>query len=668
MITNKLIRIRDLGFYKKINFCFTKKFIDHVAFIFFSILACFLIFKIYQNQYLGIQNKHPEWTNDAVLLKYLDGDLQYLPFAYSLSRLNFGEFQVFDSTGELFVPFPLASSLPIALILGIFKQNGWFLVKPIVVMCYLFAANFFFSAITNRATLSLIFAIAFIFGFLDPIFSNHLMGLPENITQAINTRIPRPFVTSLYELLFFGFLLRAIRVYKSSNLTYVFLAAILAILIQGQIYTGFILSILILFLIFNRCIKFSIKNAITFILTFIFVLSPMIFQRILYNTEMSYRFGLEIVSRDFFIDRLINGSQLKYIFYIFLATVISWFLNRLIASDRLRFIYNQAIVIILLLVIPIVSLNLFGIITGRMIQGYHFGEAITSLKPFATFFSITIMISMLSVAFDKLSCTHLKFLTNSFLITCICSCLIISMLIHANKSINKYSHKGGVTGWHNRADADDYKELGKDYQSAFSELTKFISSKPEYLQGILLTFDHQVQSWWMIAGKNRYLYLPDVFMSTLERSEIETRFSAACRFLGLNPQQCIDLINSSNSNYESFGSNNSINNFFFSHAFYHANSAFSNPKLSYSPAEKGKFNQIPIEHSWFLLIPESEIARLKYKFSQDSDIYRDPNLVVLFSKGRMNYIINKFLNNGRGNDYNLVYQNDIFNVYQKKAN
>src|SRR5262249_2753827 len=150
---------------------------------------------------------------------------------------------------------------------------------------------------------------------------------------------------------------------------------------------------------------------------------------------------------------------------------------------------------------------------------------------------------------------------------------------------------------------------GPGYQTDFSTVTDFFTVRTagENRRLILSTFDHQLAVWWL-AFKRQYLFVPDVFISTLPQAEIENRFGANCQLIGISPNECLGLL----LDIDKWSSmDNPVANFFFGSALYHTNKSYSrDAEESYLPEQIASTRRTGLERSWHLQISQPEQLRL----------------------------------------------------------
>lgn len=590
---------------------------------------------------------------DTRILLFLNCDLQYLPLISNISKYSITEFQTYEILNTKLLGFPLISSVPVSIFISIFEKNGWIYFKGFY-KCIYFIIFFFISyKITKEKLLSLLISLSFYLKlpFLDlkiPLFFHKYFVLPGSTGYQIGERIPRPFITDLYGwllVLLFAYLI-SLKVKENSRYIFFILGITLGACLQGGIYIFITFLVTLLLLVSFKIISISLKQICLTLAAFLISIIPFIAQHYSTAPDVLIRLGLEEIPRIFFLQRLLNLNQIASIFLIIFLIIL-----KKIKGDS----FNSYIFFSLILFLTSqLALNIFGLVSGKMIQGYQFRDASFY---FFSIFNLVLLVTMSKYILKNLNLNTLK---NACIFM-----LTIYLLTSFTKTVFKNINTKNINYWHLRSDFELYKSLGPNYQKDFSSLTSYLEVHDSLKKTILLTHDHQLASWWL-AFKGKQLYLPDVFLSTLKQSEVESRFAFHCEILGLKEKACIELLTFSDPANPSIGMNNAISNFFFGHAYYHTNEKHHIGNLAgYSFRQQEQIQSISLENSWHLLIAEKEQDRLINKFRENFYSFKLPDKIILFNSGRLANIEGIFQHSKYFSKYKKIYTNNTFVVFSK---
>src|SRR5664280_2874841 len=154
------------------------------------------------------------------------------------------------------------------------------------------------------------------------------------------------------------------------------------------------------------------------------------------------------------------------------------------------------------------------------------------------------------------------------------------------------------------------------YQRDFRELHGVLD-RPEYANASVLgTFDIQLASWW--EYKRRYLYLPDIFNTTLPDSVVELRVYQFLRLAGASTEEFGRLLDSPYFINRVVGGST-----------YQANSLFTPwPLYEYSADARRRIASSP--PTWNVEMPESEKVRLMRAYDRAGEVrQRDSALDII---------------------------------------
>jgi len=640
----------------------SKHFISKAVLLIFIFALCFWV-GVKQSDFVA--ERTTNWNKETQLLQFLEKDLQYFPFVAALSTGKLSEFQTKDDAGSTLIGIPFFSVAPIAILVAAFGENGWIYSRGLIYSFYFFSFFALVYVLTGQFILSLAIGLFYFIGcfnsFNFPLVLEAKLDLlvPEHLNYSIDTRIPRPLVADLYAWLLIGAVVLLVKnTLRNENTLGAWLGVLvlLCLLMQAEIYLAFTFVITFCVLIAVRVLAIKLRQLPVLAAAGILLISPFMVQLITSSADLHARLGVEIVPRSVFLSSIASGHY----FRLFLASLV--FLSVLKLLEHWNWITRFDFRVLLLLTATVTisqcGMDLFGLITGKMIQGYHFGIAARFFINVFILISGTIFLMRVSRAPVKIEVFAVILLILSF-----------ADYYRALQS-GRLTQKNIITG-HLRSDFETYSGLGAHYQDDFSKLTDFLNGRigDGLARGLILsTFDHQVASWWM-TFKRQYLFLPDVFISTLPQSMIEGRFGYNCYLIGLSPDECVGLLTTADDYPSAFGMNNAISDLFFGHTLYHTNVNYSlSPKDSYSAEQIARTRRTPGYESWHLEISQLEQARLSAIFAKATGGYQSPDYFVFFNTGRLGWLAGRFEESNSEKNYCKVFENATFIVFEKNAN
>jgi hypothetical protein len=205
--------------------------------------------------------------------------------------------------------------------------------------------------------------------------------------------------------------------------------------------------------------------------------------------------------------------------------------------------------------------------------------------------------------------------------------------------------------WRTRADFPTAPAMGylrlDHYRTDFRELHSVLD-RPEYADATVLgTFDAQLSNWWLY--RRRYLYLVEVFNSTLPDSVMESR---VCQFLR--------LVGTSR---EEFG--HLLDGFYFLHRVmgldkYQANTLFTAwPLADYSAGAQRRIASTFEAHH--LELPESERSRLMTAYDRTGEAEGRANAldIVVFDRDALR----RYVHPEQGGRFRLAWSNRTFELW-----
>jgi hypothetical protein len=187
------------------------------------------------------------------------------------------------------------------------------------------------------------------------------------------------------------------------------------------------------------------------------------------------------------------------------------------------------------------------------------------------------------------------------------------------------------------------------YRSDFGEVSKVLGS-PEFGASVLGTFDIQLADWWQY--RRRYVYLVDMFNSTLPDNILEARVYGFLRILSTSPEEFGHLLDQWYFLLRFMGGGK-----------YMANALFTPWPLSdYLSVSQARI--LRDRSPWRLEVPLSEKSRLITAYRRTGESQqngKDPDVIVLDKDALRSYVHPE--QTGR---FALLLSNDTFEVWAPK--
>jgi hypothetical protein len=199
---------------------------------------------------------------------------------------------------------------------------------------------------------------------------------------------------------------------------------------------------------------------------------------------------------------------------------------------------------------------------------------------------------------------------------------------------------------HDRGRMDRTEE--SRYRAAFDQLHKFLARPENSRAEVLGTFDGEVMNWWEYRGK--YVYLPDIFNTTVSDSEVEARVYGFMHLLQATDQDF----------------SHALDSWYFqlrvlSFAKYQANIAFTPwPLRDYSPEAQKRILRRGVLAGKEPELPLSERSRLMAAYARFDPLQQPSRKldVVVLSKGDLRQCVHP-----EKSSLKLLWKNQLFEIW-----
>jgi len=185
------------------------------------------------------------------------------------------------------------------------------------------------------------------------------------------------------------------------------------------------------------------------------------------------------------------------------------------------------------------------------------------------------------------------------------------------------------------------------YRTDFRELHRVLE-RPEYADATVLgTFDRQLSSWWVY--RRRYLFLADLFNSTLPDSVAESRVYQLLRLVHTSPEEFGRLLDIEYFLMQVMG-----------HDKYQANSVFTQWPLSAYSAEAQR-RIASTAWAFHLELPESERSRLMMAYDRTGEPGQRSSAldIIIFDKD----FLRGYVHPEGADRFRLAWSNQTFELW-----
>lgn len=584
----------------------------------------------------------------STLVIYRGQDIQSLPLIRAIANLNPGEAGVLEWYG-FGTMARIAPYIPHAVLLAIAGPAGFILADVIITVgVFLVLARVFrlagIGTVIAHAVAALLVCLA-TNDFGQP--GIRLVGV-EYLFWGL--RIPRPFVSDLFNLLAIGGSLAALsdlRLDRAPRGFVLFITGVsAALLLQADVFTatGLGLAFFAGFPLLLVSRQFSSRAALRAALVVaawaLLASAPFLVSSLAIDGAVADRLGVFPTPR---FDRRLPFEwpvAAALILLVALSVILERWERRM--SDRRAADARRLLLIIAgasLLALPVSTALL-----GRATQIYHYPQAATRALWVA---AIVILLQFATAVVRYLRSWNGRrtrpvspgFFAAAAVVVVAGPCLVSSWRLAFDKPRETT---------HMRTDVAEYAALDP-YRKHFVDLIRRLAAVSSDGPIVLGTFDHQVWSWWVAFGTG-YSYLPDACTTTLPADEIERRLITFARLIGMDRDRFL-----------AFVSRPFVLSFWHSCAFYQANALYSRTPLSdYDAIDRRRIIRAGAKDSFQLILPRSERERLAAMF--DSSPLSDGQLdVVVLAKATYNDSLEP-----PPERFERVYENPGFTMWRRR--
>jgi hypothetical protein len=598
---------------------------------------------------------HPdEPASVSVLYRSSAGDLQYFPLIAALARGSISEFTIKEEEGTALRSFPFPPIVLHALCFSCFGSYGFAVADVITTVAYFLLFTSFLRALKVSLAVSALLSLLFTMQLQIRVLLGPLTLYDISVW---GPRLPSPFVSEVFVLAAMVILVRILMDRKSGRIgTWLMLGVLLALVLQGDVYSAFILmgslSAFVLCVPRAALIGLSRKLFAAGAAACVFCI-PFFFQRYLEHPDIPLRWGLFPVPR---LKPLYSVTELAQAAFplallgtiygaasMFRKTVEEVFGTHGIAGFRRVVIFFSVLVLVGHAAVPLSTLLL-----GKGIQIFHFSLRATNFDSYCVIACLAVCLDFFCrLAFSRLAWPPWRFdlVTRGLLAVLVTA--VIAFKVRYDGSSRYSEHLRRV--W--------FSELSTlapiSYRAEFAELVKYLSAADRGERPVLATFDVQVFAWWL-TFTNGYSFLADPFISTVSDHEIESRMATLCHLIGMKSED-----------YGKFLQRHPVESFWLSHDKYQASRAYAFSSLSDYPAHvQEEIKNGSIYNNFNLVLPFSESRRLTEDFDRiDSDSLgtRQLDIMVLTNDKPMAGYAPPSL------CWRLTYQSPRFRVYERMS-
>lgn len=579
-----------------------------------------------------------EWQRpnepSSVSLLYRYGDTDYLPLIYSLSRLSYKEFAVYETSGTKGVSFPIFFMLPHALLVGLFGDLGFGYADALIAIArFGLLLALVKGFVRNPGTAVATALLAF---FVTGPGAHRLLG-PLVPMPVWVFRYPRPYTTSLA---FFGLILTARRFWaglqagERRTISYIVHGGVVALAIQGDLHLGIIAGFATLFLL---AAAFVLRPnpvpwiaGLQFAAGFLVCAAPFLIQSIQSDPEVVARWGMFPIRRlspPFLPPPL---SLLSLV--IALAGAAWWKTGR---SETPEVERGTLVASLAFLAASLVAMPLSAMILGRGIQIYHFDDRMKSIFTFSNCLCLIIV-------FKGLLST-IRFAPAVLGVTT-AAIILFQGFSPATKlaRVETQPRDWPGNGW----------EPIPSYRTHLAKLVDELKA-PQYADAkVLGTFDQQLGLWWM-AMRAGFVFVPDTFLSTVSNAEIETRTIELAKIVGF-----------SNLMFTGKVQEYYFTNRFLGLARWQASRAYQGgADRDYTPAQRARIRETTVIDNHITIVPPPEVERLAARFASYGPIPsgRRLDLIILVNEASYSHL------GGSLPGFRKTYANPTFTVYLRES-
>ncbi|AGA28120.1 hypothetical protein Sinac_3892 [Singulisphaera acidiphila DSM 18658] len=567
----------------------------------------------------------------SISLLYRYGDTDYLPLIYSLARLKYREFVVYEAAGTKSVSFPVFFMLPHALMVRLFGDYGFGYADALVA-----AARFVILLVLVKGFVrppGATVATALLAFFLTGPGAHRVFGsLISSPVWAF--RYPRPYNTSL---VFFGLILTAGRFWAAlkgqerRSLAYLLHGGAVALAFQGDLHLGIIAGFATLFLLSAALVARPSRvpwfAGLQFAAAFLVCASPFLIQSTQSDPQVVARWGMFPIQR--LSPPFLPPAPGSLAIIIALAGAAWWKAGRSETSEAER---RTIIVCLALCAASVVAMPLSAILLGRGIQLYHFDDRMKSIFAFSNGICLIITFKSLLSRFR---------LAPAVLGVVAATAILYQAFVPAEKRahVETQPRDWPGHGW----------ELIPSYRRNLAKLIRELDTPKYAAAKVLGTFDQQLGLWWMTV-KAGYVFVPDTFLSTVSDDEIETRAIELARLVGFDKKLF----------------SNKVQEYYFTNRFlglgrWQASRAHQGGNdRDYTSAQLKSIRESTVIDNQNTIVPPPEVERLASRFESHVPTKRKLDLIILVNESSYSHL------GGSLPGFQKTYANPTFTVYLRE--
>ncbi|GAB6039426.1 hypothetical protein [Endothiovibrio diazotrophicus] len=523
------------------------------------------------------------------------GDLQYFPLIESLARLDLSPTYSAVFSGSGLVRFPLPPLIPHAVGFALAGPAGLMAADVVVVAVAGYAFYWLFRVASASRQWAAVLALICISTYFVLPTHGMVYGL----------RLPRPEVTNLFIVGFLGYLLLWIR--RPGRLLkrgwrIVAFGALTALVLQGSVYFFLIGVTLLAAAVAESLLSWRVlldrrlgRAALLFVAAFLVVGLPFAVQALWGAPDLATRFGLYPAEQR--------------------AAVVATFFRPLLAAMGPPCIAAAAILVLLrlrgrstrlaaaLLSFPLLAGGaalIFFLLSPAYVQLFHFPDSVADTGRF-----------VLMLLLAQLGRLGLPSLPRRWSGPATAAALLASVALIFGWQLHSLPHHK-VTG-----SANTFAAERQRLRDDVATLIQRFGAAPGGAPRQLLTNDHHLLTWWVMAGQGTLL-MPDVFEVVLTDQQIETQLVQVGKYLGWSGATWSGYINQDR--LMPHHVHNSVLLYFHSHAKYQASSLHSRaPPADYPARLRPVIARA--RSTWSLALPFSARQRLDTAYAATG---RDP--------------------------------------------
>jgi hypothetical protein len=617
-----------------------------------SVIFWFAILLIGSAYPIGSRIIKPKITLDQVILFRPFGDPDYLPQVSALARLELGEASVKEMAGRGVRSFPFASVLLHATLVRLLGDVGFVVADLLAYVLYAWMLSTFLRCAGITRPVAEVITLLVVSGAFTLILASATSRVGLIPVLFWEPRFPRPLIT---ELIVVAFLVLAIRLFNNQTTrsrlrAWVLMGVLGACLIQSDIYQAanmILVATLLVFYLVIRDWKIALRGAVFAGCVAAVMCMPFLYQRLHESPDVLRRWGV-FYSHHRLI--LLGGRRLFALAFLTLIVeaVLCWRHRGAARADA----KGAALVTGAAVVVSLASGPLSLLVLGRGLQAYHYTDRAMTAIGYALLLCAGWVIQDTLRRPYRVLGRH-KGLAFRIERLAFASAVVVALAAGAGsayKGIRDECPTAPSMLWRYARGWAWPEPAGVNprYQSSFAELRAELVRPEHQAARVLGTFDIQLASWW--EYRNKYLYLPDVFNTTVSDREIEARVYLFLRRMGATPEDFDRL----------------LDNWYFlarvvSSVKHQANAVYTPwPIQDYSPDAQRRIASTPIMESFHLELPLSERRRLLESYAHFEALAQPwcQLDVIVLTKGQLRRFLHP-----EGANLRLAWANDAFEVW-----